>query len=204
MSSVQLLRLAGLAALAAGILSAIGDVMSLVVDLEAVDAAANASQGIVYGFYLVGTALLLLGLVGLYASQSRAAGMLGFAGFLLAFVGTALTAGAIWFEVFVTPDLAARAPDLTTAELGFAGFVLSFLLAAFGWLLFAIATLRAGVYPRPAAMLLVAGALVSFVPLFVQVPATGLVLSVAVAWIGFLLWRQGIPAWSHREDVALS
>ena len=204
MSSVQLLRLAGLAALAAGILSAIGDVMSLVVDLEAVDAAANASQGIVYGFYLVGTALLLLGLVGLYASQSRAAGMLGFVGFLLAFVGTALTAGAIWFEVFVTPDLAARAPDLTTAELGFAGFVLSFLLAAFGWLLFAIATLRAGAYPRPAAMLLVAGALVSFVPLFVQVPATGLVLSVAVAWIGFLLWRHGVPAWSRGEHVALS
>jgi len=192
MSSDQLLRLAGLAALGAGILSAIGDVMSLVVDLEA--AAADASQGIVFGFYLVGTVLLLLGLVGLYASQSRAAGMLGFAGFLLAFLGTALTAGAIWFELFVTPGLAARAPDLTIAELGFAGFILSFLLAAFGWLLFAIATLRAGVYPRPATMLLVAGALVSFVPLFVQVPATGLVLSVAVAWLGFLLWRQGVPA----------
>lgn len=192
MSSDQLLRLSGFSALAAGIFSAIGDVMSLVVDLEA--AAADVSQGIVFGFYLLGTVLLLLGLVGLYASQSRASGRLGFVGFLVAFVGTALTAGAIWFELFISPELAARAPDLATAELGFAGFVLSFLLAAFGWLLFAIATLRAGVYPRPAAMLLVAGALVFFVPFFVQIPATGLVLSVAVAWLGFLLWRQGVPA----------
>lgn len=191
MSSDKLLRLAGLAALSAGAFSGIGDAMSLVVDLEAADAASDASQGIVFGFYLLGTVLLLLGLVGLYASQSRAMGMLGFAGFLLAFVGTALTAGAIWFELFVAPELAARAPDLATAELGFTGFVLSFLLAAFGWLLFAIATLRAGVYPRPAAVLLVAGALVSFVPLFVEVPATGLLLSVAVAWLGFVLWRQG-------------
>lgn len=194
MSSDKLLRLAGLAALAAGAISAIGDALSLVVDLEAADAASDASQGIVFGFYLLGTVLLLLGLVGLYASQSRAAGMLGFAGFLLAFVGTALTAGAIWFELFVAPELAARAPDLATAELGFTGFVISFLLAAFGWLLFAIATLRAGVYPRPAAVLLVAGALVSFVPLFVEVPATGLLLSVSVAWLGFVLWRQGVPA----------
>ena len=194
MSSDKLLRLAGLAALAAGAFSGIGDAMSLVVDLEAADAASDASQGIVFGFYLLGTVLLLLGLVGLYASQSRAAGMLGFAGFLLAFVGTALTAGAIWFELFVAPELAARAPDLATAQLGFTGFVISFLLAAFGWLLFAIATLRAGVYPRPAAVLLVAGALVSFVPVFVEVPATGLLLSVSVAWLGFVLWRQGVPA----------
>lgn len=194
MSTDKLLRLTGLAALVAGALSAIGDVMSLVVNLEATDAASAAPQSIVFGFYLLGTVLLLLGLIGLYASQSRAVGKLGFAGFLLAFVGTTLTAGAIWFEFFVAPELATQAPDLATGDLGFAGFVLAFLLAAFGWLLFAIATLRAAVYPRPAAVLLLAGALVSFVPLFVEVPATGLLLSVAVAWLGFVLWRQGSPA----------
>lgn len=195
MSPDKLLRLAGLAAIAAGVLSAIGDVMSLVVDLEAADAAGGASQRIVFGFYLLGTVLLLLGLIGLYASQSRAAGILGFAGFLLAFAGTALTVGAIWFEFFVVPDLAAQAPDLATGELGFTGFALSFLLAAVGWVLFAIATLRARVFPRLAGVLLLAGALVSFVPLFVQVPATGLLLSVAIVVFGFFLWRRhGAPA----------
>lgn len=190
MSSDKLLRLAGLAAIAAGVLSAIGDVMSLVVDLEGADATGGASQRIVFGFYLLGTVLLLLGLTGLYASQSRAAGRLGFAGFLLAFVGTALTVGAIWFEFFVVPDLAAQAPDVATGELGFAGFALSFLIAAVGWVLFAIATLRAGVYPQLAGGLLLAGALVSFVPLFVQVPATGLLLSGAIVVLGFFLWRR--------------
>lgn len=194
MSTDKLLRLAGLAALAAGALSSIGDVMSLVIDLEAADAASSPSQTIVFGSYLIGTVLLLLGLIGLYASQSHAAGILGFVGFLLAFAGTALTAGAIWFELFVSPEVAAQSPDLATDELGFTGFILSFLLAAVGWLLFAIATLRARVYPRPAAALLVAGALVSFVPLFVEVPATGLLLSVSVAWLGFVLWRHGSPS----------
>lgn len=103
--------------------------------------------------------------------------------------------GAIWFEFFVVPDLAAQAPDLATGELGFAGFALSFLIAAVGWVLFAIATLRAGVYPRLAAVLLLTGALVSFVPLFAQVPATGLLLSVATVVLGFFLWRrQGAAA----------
>ena len=195
MSSDKLLRLAGLAAIVAGVLSAIGDVMSLVVDLEAADAAGDVSQRIVFGFYLLGTVLLLLGLIGLYVSQSRAAGILGFAGFLFAFVGTALTVGAIWFEFFVVPDLAAKAPDVATGELGFTGFALSFLIAAVGWVLFAIATLRAGVYPRMAAGLLLAGALVSFVPLFAQVPATGVLLSVALAVLGIFLWRRhGAPA----------
>lgn len=195
MSSEKLLRLAGLAAIAAGVLSIIGDVMSLGVDLEAADAAGDVSQRIVFGFYLLGTVLLLLGLTGLYASQSRAAGILGFAGFLLAFGGTALTVGAIWFEFYVVPELAAQAPDVATGELGFTGFALSFLIAAVGWVLFAISTLRAGVYPRLAAGLLLAGALVSFVPLFAQVPATGLLLSVGIVVLGFFLWRRhGAPA----------
>jgi hypothetical protein len=58
----KLLRLSGLAALAAGLSSGTGDAMSLVVDLEAAGAATDPSQGIVFGFYLLGTVLLLLGL----------------------------------------------------------------------------------------------------------------------------------------------
>lgn len=68
------------------------------------------------------------------------------------------------------------------------GFLLSFVLAALGWLLFGVATLRAGVYPRPAALLLIVGAVVSLAHIVAPLPLSGIVLSVAVAWLGFVLF----------------
>ncbi len=184
MPSSNLIRWAGMAALASGVLSAIGDLLSLGVDLESAGSATTVSYAVVFLLYLLGGVLLLLGLVGLYAGQSEAAGILGLIGFLVAFLGTTLFSGALWFELFITPSLAIQAPDLAEAELGLTGFILSFLLVIAGWLLFGVATLRARVYPRPAAVLLVVGAVVSFAP----VPLSGIVLSVAVAWLGFALF----------------
>ena len=108
--------------------------------------------------------------------------------FLVAFAGTTLVGGAVWFQLFISPTLAARAPELATAELGLVGFLLTFVLAAVGWLLFGAATLRAGVYPRPAAVLLMVGAVVSLAPIVAPVPLSGIALSVAVAWLGFVLF----------------
>ena len=64
------------------------------------------------------------------------------------------------------------------------GFTLTFALVAVGWLLFGLATLRARVYPRAAAIVLMVGAVVSFIP----VPLSGIVLDVAAAWLGFILF----------------
>lgn len=178
------MRLAGLAAVLSGASSVIGDLLSLIVDLESTESAATAPYVIVFLLYLLGAVLLLLGLVGLYTSQSEAAGVLGLLGFLVAFLGTALVSGALWFELFITPSLATEAPELAEAELGLAGFILSFLSVIVGWILFGVATLRARVYPRPAAVLLIVGAVVSFVP----IPLSGVFLSVAVAWLGLVLF----------------
>jgi hypothetical protein len=134
--------LAGLAAVLSGASSVTGDLLSLVVDLESAESAATAPYVFVFLLYLLGTMLLLLGLVGLYASQSEAAGALGLVGFLVAFLGTALISGALWFELFITPSLATEAPELADAELGLVGFILSFLLVIVGWFLFGVATLR--------------------------------------------------------------
>lgn len=183
MSSPNLIRLGGLAALSSGVLAAVGDLLSLLVDLESAESSSSALYYFVFLLYLLGTVLLLLGLVSLHASQSEAAGVLGFVGFLVAFLGTALVLGTIWFELFITPSLAVEAPELAEAELGLVGFILSFLLVVAGWFLFGVATLRARVYPRWAAVLLIVGALVSFVP----IPLSGIVLSVAVAWLGLVL-----------------
>ena len=191
MSSSSLIRWAGLAAVLSGVSSVIGDLLGLTVDLESAESAATTPYVLIFVLYLLGTVLLLLGLVGLYAGQSEAAGVLGLVVFLVAFLGTALFSGAVWFELFITPSLAAEAPELAEAELGLAGFVVSFLLVVLGWLLFGAATLRARVYPRPAAVLLIVGALISFAP----VPLSGIVLSVAVAWLGFVLFTgRGGPA----------
>ncbi len=184
MQSSSLMRLAGLAAVLSGASSVIGDLLSLIVDLESTESAATAPYVIVFLLYLLGAVLLLLGLVGLYTSQSEAAGVLGLLGFLVAFLGTALVSGALWFELFITPSLATEAPELAEAELGLAGFILSFLSVIVGWILFGVATLRARVYPRPAAVLLIVGAVVSFVP----IPLSGVFLSVAVAWLGLVLF----------------
>jgi hypothetical protein len=58
------------------------------------------------------------------------------------------------------------------------------LLGAVGWVLFGVATLRAGVYPRWAAILLIVGGVIAFLP----VPLVGIIFSVTVAYLGFLLF----------------
>ncbi len=60
----------------------------------------------------------------------------------------------------------------------------SYVLAALGWLLFGVATLRARVYPRVAAILLIVGAVLLGLPL----AGSEIVLAVAVAWLGFALF----------------
>ncbi len=184
------MRWAGLAALASAVLSIVGDLLRLFVDVESPQTATTASYALVFLLYLLSGALLLLGLVGLYTSQSEETGILGLIGFLAAFFGTVLLAGALWFELFITPALAAEAPGLAQAELGLAGFILVFLFGAVGWVLFGIATLRARVYPRWAAVLLIVGGVVAFFP----VPLAGIIFSVAIAWLGFILFTgRGAP-----------
>src|ERR671917_2742222 len=63
------------------------------------------------GLRLFSIFLLLWGLIGIYGRQSRAAGTFGLWAFGVVFLGTALTVGNVWAEVFVWPTLAQIAPD---------------------------------------------------------------------------------------------
>lgn len=186
MSHSNLLRWGGLAALVSGVASVMGDLLRLFVDVESAEAATTTSYALVFWMYLIGAVLLLIGLVCLYVSQSEEAGVLGLIGFLISFSGTVLLAGTLWFELFITPALASEAPRLAEAELGLVGFVLTFLLVVVGWFLFGLATLRARLYPRWSAMLLLVGVIVSFLP----VPLSGVVFSVAVSWMGLVLFTR--------------
>ncbi|MGH3087847.1 MAG: hypothetical protein ACRDSJ_11090 [Rubrobacteraceae bacterium] len=190
MHSSDLIRLSGLAAVLGAALLIISDFLSFTVfsgdlmELAATgaylaDGAARVLAGI----------LLLIGLVGLYVRQSEASGIPGLIAFLVAFAGTALILGTWWTNAFVAPSLATDAPAFLeagpTGVLGFA-FTMSFALAALGWLLFGVVSLRAKVYPRVAAAALVVGAALTFAPL----PATGVVFYAAIAWLGVILFSR--------------
>ena len=115
------------------------------------------------GLRLFSIVLLLWALIGIYGPQSRAAGRFGLWALVVVFLGTTLIAANTWAEVFVYPTLAQVAPNAWSGPITevspylAAGLTLSFPLFGIGLILFGVATIRAGVYPRWAAVLLIIG-----------------------------------------------
>src|SRR3989338_196736 len=147
------------------------------------------------------TLLTPLALVGLYARQMEASGRLGFLGFLLAFIGSLLFAGLQFDEAFVWPILAIEAPSLIDprgpmfSDPAFSSvYLLMGIVYILGFIFFGIATARAKVLPRWAAILLTVG-----VPLFAGgflippiVRAIGTTLAaIGLIWMGYALWQEG-------------
>jgi len=197
MSSSDLIRWSGLAAMVAAALLVVGDLLNLTVLFSPEPFSEEAQTGSYIfrqALFLLGVTLLLLGLVGLYVRQSLAAGVLGLVGFLVAFAGTVLVAGFLWASIFIAPALVTEVPEFLDAGAP-PGLFPALITCAVGWLLFGIATLRAQVYPRWATILLIVGAVIFVVPL----PLTGIVLSVSVAWLGFHLFRGRDAAEAHTS-----
>ena len=126
---------------------------------------------------------LLVALIALFARQSEQLGTLGIVGFVSAVIGTALGVGGTWTYVFVLPFLSQEAPGVGDESSGslLVGFVVSYLLMGVGWLLFAVATLKTGVFPRWAVILLMVGAVVAIIPM----PSRTLVLALGAACMGY-------------------
>lgn len=185
MSSSSLSRLGGLAAVVAGALLIIAELMYLIVGFESsAENFASASGFVQSALFLLGGVLLAGGLVSLYAGQSG--GTLGSVAFLVAFVGTVLVVGSYWDAAFTVTALASQAPELVDAgPPGFVlfGVILSFAAFSVGWLLFGVAALRTRAYPRAATVLLMVGAVLAFFPF----PFTTIPFGVAVAWMGLIL-----------------
>src|SRR5919112_2261749 len=72
----------------------------------------TTSYSVSSGLRLLGTLLLVWGLIGIYRPQSREAGTFGLWTFVFVFLGTALAVGNVWAAVFVYPTLAQVAPDM--------------------------------------------------------------------------------------------
>lgn len=159
-------------------------ISQLVFALTMSESMAIATHSLRYGLALVAMYALLIALTGLYATQATSAGRLGLIGYLVAALGTLLLAGDWWYESFVVPLIAAQAPELlATAPSGIIliGAAATFGSFALGWVLFGIASYRARVFPRRAAILMVVGGVAGILALS---PPFQIPLALAVAWMG--------------------
>lgn len=156
--------------------------------------------------------LILFGLIGAHARQMDRAGRLGLAGFVLALTGTILLNGVITVAATALPVLAAQAP--AAAVPGGALYteatetVLTLSIGTFvvGYVLFAIATFRAGVLPRWAAPLFAIGALLlggseGELP-WAAVIVGALAFSAGIAWIGYALWADRLAQPAMQPSLA--
>lgn len=192
-------RLSGLAGILAGVLLVVAELLNPLVIPDTLSAAFDnlGEIAITNGFFfqslltLLAGMLLLVALIGLYVTQSEAAGKLGAVGVLVAYVGTILMVGDFYANTFVTPLVALSVPEyLSSYDAGLLRiwFPVEFGFFAISWLLFAIATLRARVYPGGAALLLLVGVVIALPP----VPFVNVFFYLAVIWLGFALFSGRI------------
>ena len=180
------LRLCGLAALLVGVLLLISEFLRLYLDYFNPEAYSSIFR-LDGGLGLLLGVLVQLGLVGLYAPQVKETGVLGLIGFFIAFTGAWLTTGGSFVDAYDKPSI--WVPELLSGgelEEFWGPLALFALTFALGWVLFGVATLRAGIYPRAAASLLIAGTLILSLPL----PLGGAIFAVAVAWMGYFLFSR--------------
>jgi hypothetical protein len=173
-------RLGGFAAIFAGALLVVSDLLRLYIRNVA---DADTVQYIFFVDGWVGVLLAVvvqLGLVGLYAPRAKAVGILGVVGLVLAFVGIMLTMGASFAFPFNRPIVwpwetqeYGEEPLGAILVLG-----LSFVL---GCVVLGVGMLRAKVYSRAAVALFIVGALILLTPLALN----DVIFAAGLAWLGY-------------------
>lgn len=199
-----LMRLAGLSAMAAGIIFAAIQPIHPPDFLPSVTTTAWAT---IMPVKLVMCLLFLLGFAGLYARQIEETGWLGLVGYLMLSLTWVIQTAFIFAETFILPVLAVPSPQFVESFLGivngFPGemnigalpaiYGVAGLLYMLGGLIFGIASFRAGVLPRWAAGLLAGAATVTpaaaLLPHAIQRFA-GIPVGLAVALLGFALFTE--------------
>ncbi len=188
----------------AGAIFILADLIDLFADSDGFDAHSFSGELLTVvstgqsALTLVAGVLLLASLAGFYALGFDEAGLLGLFGFLIAFCGTVMAVGGFWTDAFATPSLAGETPgplDIKPPRALAVGFTLSYGTITLGWLLFGLTLLPMGPYPRLAVVLLVVGAVFTWLPL----PLSGVPFSVAVIWIGHALLSKVDTSTKHHE-----
>jgi len=159
-------------------------------------AAATTTWLILLDLSIVATYLSLLALIGLYARQAEEIGGFGLAAFVVASFGTVMNIGFNWGGAFIVPALTSASPEFldqvaeSPPAIVATGFISTFALFALGWLLFGIASLKVRIFPSLPLWLLIIGSVLGLVSRIVGLGIPGVLFGVALAWLGWRLWRE--------------
>jgi hypothetical protein len=200
----HLFRLAGLAAVVAGLSFAVVGVFH---PANVIASVTTPRWAIVHVFALAMSFFGMFGMTGLYARQVEESGWLGLIGYLMLTTWLAIVMGFTFVESFILPTMATMFPvfvegfvgmftnTASTVDLGLLPtmWAISGPLYLLGGVIFGIATFRAGIFPRWAGILLAVGtaagpAAILFPPDFVGLVAVP--VGVALAWLGYALWSE--------------
>jgi hypothetical protein len=204
MNTKTLIRWAGLAVMAAGIIFA---VIQPIHPLDVLASVTTPRWVIIQSLKTAMCLLGLLGMAGLYARQVKEAGKLGLAGYLLFSLFYALSMGFIFAEAFILPLIATDAPKFVAGFLGIITnapseinlgalptlYMVASVMYVLGGLLFGIATFRADILPRWAAGLMAVGALAPFVLAVLPHPLDrtfAVPMGLALAGLGYALFSE--------------
>jgi len=147
--------------------------------------------------------LFVFGLIGVYVIQAENAGRLGSAGFLLSFFGVLILTAQVIAATWILPVVALQANmpktafeifDLAGPLAAFSSVVFAaYVPAGLGLILLGIATMRAGVLPRWAGLLLIVGTVLDLAVLIgapgeLIVKAGDVAIDAAKIWIVYALW----------------
>ncbi len=197
MDTKTIYKLAGISALLAGLLFAL---IQFIHPEDTLQAITSPNWAVAHVLSVLFPIFALLGITGIYAKQIEASGKLGFAGYLMLVGAFCLMLCFGFYEAFIAPVIVAEAPDLAANILsilenkpgpGLIGEVyqLNGILYLLGGLVFAVATIRAKVYPIYASGLLGLGVLVTLSAAAVPFMArpSAVVFSLGLALLGVAL-----------------
>lgn len=187
MSSTNLIRWSGLAVILAGVAYPITWIADLLIE---------SPNTIIIALGFAAEILLLFGLMGIYGSQIKESGSLGFFGFLLATISICFSMGQTWL------------PE-SGQLVGIAG-VLGPLIGITGvpaYILLGIGTLRADLLPRWTAWLWIIGYSLSFISMLGSV--AGLAIAEYFVALGIAIWGigligAGVKLWSVTLKPAIA
>ncbi len=154
---------------------------------------------------IVAFGLLVLALVAIYEREAPSAGWFGLIGFATALLGTIFMTGDWWYEAFAVPRIAEVVPEAIPTFVGGRlqlGGISSFVVLGIGWALFGAASLRAHVFPTAISGAILVGGLLSGVPIGLAYLSGGVILGIAIAWLGVWLMRETIPVSEAAQPEA--
>jgi hypothetical protein len=211
LTASNVIRSAGLSAMAAGVLFI---VIQIIHPADVLASVSTPAWAIVHYLGVSMSFFGLFGLTGLYARQAGKAGWLGLIGYVLFSLFYACTAAFQFMEAFISPVLATAAPKVVEALLGIVTkhtneinigplptvYAATGMMYMFGALFFGIGIFRARLLPRWAALLLAfSGPLAAAITLLFGHPIDRLAavpLGLALAGLGFALVTE------RREKTA--